>query len=175
MPDEFKDAVEKKVLAIGKEHSGAEPSVLNTILAYEKFSPKPYPDFKQTSIGYGTKAVEGEKEIDEPTARKRAIEEINKNRKIILGFAKEKGYNWTPSQINALISFRYNIGNIGELTAGGTRSDAEIAKMMPLYYNVTVDGVKKKNAGLVKRRNKETALFKRGMEEKSGVDIVRGE
>jgi len=174
MPEEFKDAVEKKVLAIGKQPSKAEPSALNAILAHEKFSPKPYPDFKQTSIGYGTKALEGEKEIDEPTARKRAIEEINKNRKVITDFAKEKGYNWTPNQINALISFRYNIGNIGELTAGGTRSDAEIAKMMPLYHNVTVDGVKKKNAGLVKRRNQETALFKQGMKEKSGVKVIRG-
>ena len=174
MPEEFKDAVEKKVLAIGKESSKAEPSSLNAILAHEKFFPKPYADYKQTSIGYGTKAIEGEKEIDEPTARKRAIEEINKNKKVITDFAKEKGYNWTPNQINALISFRYNIGNINELTAGGTRDDKKIAEMMPLYHNVTVDGVKKKAAGLVKRRNQETALFKQGMKEKSGVKVIRG-
>jgi len=175
MPDKFKDAVEKRVLAIGKESDKAEPSVVDMILEHEKFSPKAYADFKQTSIGYGTKALEGEKEIDEPTARKRAVEHIKNDRRIILDFMKEKGYNWTPSQINALTSFRYNMGSIGQLTAGGTRSDEEIAKKMPLYNKVTVNGKLKEAAGLVKRRNQETALFKQGMRDKSGVSVVRGE
>ena len=180
MPDteQFKDAVEKRVLVIGKKPENVEdvgePTVTSMILGHEKFSPTPYSDFKQTSIGYGTKAKEGDTSIDEKEARRRAIERITGDRNVILGAMKEWGYNWTPTQVNALTSFRYNIGNIGELTANGKRSDAEIAEMI-LKYNKGKKGDEYVPlAGLTKRRAEESALFKKGMGQKEGVEIGRG-
>ena len=173
MPDQFKDAVEKRVLAISK-NSSSEPTVTPMILKYEKFSPKPYADFKQTSIGYGTEAKKGETSIDEKTARKRAVDRIQGDRKVVLGAMKKWGYNWSPAQVNALTSFRYNVGNIGEVTGNGKRSDAEIAAAIPLYNKVTEKGKSAPSDGLTKRRTEEANLFKTGMKQKEGVEIVRG-
>ena len=174
MSDSVKDAVEKKVLAIGKPTTKSEPTATDMILAHEKFSPTPYSDFKQTSIGYGTRAIGDEKSIDEATARARAVERINEDRKVILDFMKQKGYNWSPNQIDALTSFRYNIGSIGQLTADGTRSDEEIAKAMPLYDKAVQGGQSVALEGLTKRRRQETDLFLKGMRDKIGAKTVRG-
>ena len=178
MPDKFKDAVEKRILVIGKKPEGVkvegDPAVASMILRHEKFSPKAYSDFKQTSIGYGTKAKEGETVIDEKEARKRAVARITDDRNVVLGAMKKWGYNWTPSQVDALTSFRYNIGNIGEVTGNGKRSDSEIAESILLYNKTTKDGVTSPVEGLTKRRTEEANLFKTGMKHKIGVEIVRG-
>ena len=60
-------------------------------------------------------------------------------------------YDWNQNQIDALVSFCYNIGSIGGLTASGTRSNAEIAKKM-LEYNKAGGKVYK---GLTRRRRTE--------------------
>lgn len=64
-------------------------------------------------------------------------------------------YNWNQNQIDALVSFCYNIGSIGGLTASGTRSNAEIAKKM-LEYNKAGGKVYR---GLTRRRKEEHDLF----------------
>lgn len=64
-------------------------------------------------------------------------------------------YDWNQNQIDALVSFCYNIGSIGGLTASGTRSNAEIAKKM-LGYNKAGGKVYK---GLTRRRKAEHDLF----------------
>ena len=178
MPDKFKDAVEKRVLAIAKEPENTkivgEPTVTDMILGHEKFSATPYSDFKQTSIGYGTKAKEGEKSIDEKTARNRAVERIREDRKVVLDAMKKWKYNWTPTQVNALTSFRYNIGSIGGVTDNGKRSDADIAKSILLYDKATKNGELVPLEGLTKRRVSEADLFKTGIKQKEGVEIVRG-
>ena len=46
----------------------------------------------------------------------------------------DKKYNWNQNEIDALVSFAYNIGSIDELTANGTRSRATIAAKI-LEYN----------------------------------------
>ena len=43
-------------------------------------------------------------------------------------------YKWNQNEIDALVSFAYNIGSIDALTANGTRSRATIAAKM-LQYN----------------------------------------
>lgn len=43
-------------------------------------------------------------------------------------------YKWNQNEIDALVSFAYNIGSIKGLTANGTRSRSTIAKKM-LEYN----------------------------------------
>lgn len=64
-------------------------------------------------------------------------------------------YKWTQNEFDALVSFAYNIGNIDQLTAKGTRSKAQIADKIPAYCK----SGKKTIPGLVRRRNAERALF----------------
>lgn len=64
-------------------------------------------------------------------------------------------YHWTQNEFDALVSFAFNIGNIDQLTAKGTRTKAEIAKKM-LEYNKAGGKVFQ---GLVRRRAAEQKLF----------------
>ena len=64
-------------------------------------------------------------------------------------------YNFNQNQFDALVSFAYNIGNIKQLTASGTRSISQISASIPLY-NKSGGRVLK---GLVRRRKKEQELF----------------
>lgn len=66
-------------------------------------------------------------------------------------------YEWTDNEFSALVSFAYNIGNIDQLTAYGTRSRSQIRSAMLKY--VKANG--KTLAGLVKRRKAELKLFNR--------------
>ena len=56
-----------------------------------------------------------------------------------------------------MVSFAYNIGNIDQLTAYGTRTRSQIRSAMLKY--VKANG--KTLAGLVKRRKAELKLFNR--------------
>ena len=60
--------------------------------------------------------------------------------------------------MDALTSFAYNVGNINQLTAGGTRQREEIAQKM-LEYNKAGG---KPLGGLTRRRQAESALFTQG-------------
>lgn len=64
-------------------------------------------------------------------------------------------YKWNQNEIDALVSFAYNVGNVDALTANGTRSRATIAAKM-LQYNKA--GGKVLN-GLTRRRKAERKLF----------------
>lgn len=67
----------------------------------------------------------------------------------------DKKYNWNQNEIDALVSFAYNIGSIDELTANGTRSRATIAAKI-LEYNKAGGKVYR---GLTRRRKAERKLF----------------
>lgn len=71
-------------------------------------------------------------------------------------------YDFNQNQFDALVSFSYNIGNIDQLTASGTRTKNQIAEKMLLY--VHSGGVKLQ--GLINRRKAEYDLFCSGMEKK---------
>ena len=68
---------------------------------------------------------------------------------------KYSNYNFNQNQFDALVSFAYNIGNIDQLTAKGTRTIEQISSHISLY--VKAGG--KTLVGLVKRREKEKELF----------------
>ena len=66
-------------------------------------------------------------------------------------------YEWTDNEFSALVSFAFNIGNIDQLTAYGTRTRSQIRSAMVKY--VKANG--KTLQGLVKRRKAELKLFNR--------------
>ena len=67
----------------------------------------------------------------------------------------DKIYKWNQNEIDALVSFAYNIGSIGGLTANGTRSRSAIAVKM-MEYNKAGGRVYR---GLTRRRTAEKKLF----------------
>lgn len=69
-------------------------------------------------------------------------------------------YGWNQNEIDALVSFAYNIGSIDQLTANGSRSRATIAAKMLEY--VKAGGVTYN--GLVRRRKAERELFLKPIE-----------
>lgn len=66
-------------------------------------------------------------------------------------------YHWNQNQLDALVSFAYNIGSIDQLTANGTRSISQISSHIPAYNKAGG----KVLTGLVRRRADEKALFDR--------------
>lgn len=72
-------------------------------------------------------------------------------------------YNWNINQLDALVSFCYNIGSIDGLTKNGTRSIKEISSKI-LEYNKAGGKVYK---GLTNRRKDEKELFDKP------VDVIR--
>lgn len=64
-------------------------------------------------------------------------------------------YKWNQNEFDALVSFAFNIGNIDQLTANGTRERSVIAEKL-LLYNKAAGQVL---SGLTKRRAAERELF----------------
>ena len=110
------------------------------------------------TIGYGhTKGVKSGQVITQAQA-----EELL--RQDIVNFCKkvdkyDKIYHFNENEYNALLSFVFNIGNLNQLTANGTRSKKVIGEKMKLY---TKAGGKTFN-GLVRRRNEEYELYTKGV------------
>lgn len=92
--------------------------------------------------------------ISKETAEKWLEESLNK-KYLPLVLKYDKQYNWNQNELDALVSFCYNIGSIKQLTANGTRSRATIASKM-LQYNKARGRVYN---GLTRRRKAERALF----------------
>lgn len=115
------------------------------------------------TIGYGTtnadKSITGKTikrglKISQATADKWLRESLN--RKYLPKVLKYDGkYNWNQNQLDALVSFAYNIGSIDQLTANGTRTIAQISAHIPAYNKAGG----KVLTGLVRRRANEKALF----------------
>lgn len=99
--------------------------------------------------------------ISQATAETWLTKSLN-NKYLPLVMKYDKTYKWNQNEIDALVSFAYNIGSITQLTANGTRSRATIASKM-LEYNKAGGKVYR---GLTRRRNAERALFLTPMEVK---------
>ena len=79
-------------------------------------------------------------------------------------------YNFNQNQFDALVSFAFNVGNIDQLTANGTRTIAQISAKIPAYNKAGG----KTLPGLVKRRAKEKALFDRATVSGSTTAVNEG-
>lgn len=144
-------------LSKGSTAGTAKPTddTLTMIKGFEGFQPKAYWDYKQYSIGYGSKADSKDQEVTEKEAEEMLIQQLEKYVDNVNYWNKKGGYNWNEGQKGALISFAYNIGSIKQLTDNGRRDNATIAKKMLQYVNAGG----KKIAGLVTRRKIEQQKF----------------
>lgn len=129
--------------------------LIGLVKELEGFNPKAYGDYKQTSIGYGTRAKKGETSISKEEADRRLRSELAVSRNRVLEHAKKHGYDFSENQVNALTSFDYNTGRLEQLTNNGTRPIEVIAERIPLYKKAGGKDL----PGLVKRRRTEQQLF----------------
>lgn len=130
---------------------------IELIIGFEGFSPKATKCLKSEkyyTIGFGHYG----KDVDEndTITKTKAIELLKSD---LVKFEKKvnkySAYEFTQSEFDALVSFCYNVGNIDQLTAKGTRTKNEIADKMLLYCKSGGKVIR----GLQKRREKERALF----------------
>lgn len=129
------------------------------------------------TIGYGItnadKSITGTTvkrglKISQETAEKWLEKSLNK--KYLLKVMKyDTRYGWNQNELDALVSFAYNVGSIDQLTANGSRSKATIADKM-LEYNKAGGKVYR---GLTRRREAERKLFLKPMEGKEVDDIKK--
>lgn len=136
------------------------------------------------TIGYGItnsdfkitkKIIRKGMKISKATAEKWLEESLNK-KYLPLVLEYDKQYNWDQNELDALVSFCYNIGSIKQLTADGTRSKTVVASKM-LQYNKAEGRVYN---GLTRRRKAERALFltkaapeKKSVKKKSNETIAK--
>ena len=112
---------------------------------------------KYLSIGYGHYGADvkmGQK-ITAAQAEELLVKDLAKMVNHVNLVNNKYHYNFNQNEFDALVSFTYNIGNINQLTANGTRSKSVIASKMLLY---TKSGGKTL-PGLVNRRKAENKLF----------------
>lgn len=106
------------------------------------------------TIGYGhTTGVKQGMTITQTQADAFLKQDLERFEKLVEKYNDK--YGWTQNEFDALVSFAFNIGNIDQLTAQGTRNKAVIAQKMLEY---TKSGGKSL-AGLLKRRKEEQTLF----------------
>jgi len=125
----------------------------------EGFSPKAYGDYKQTSIGYGTRAAPGETQISREQAEARLRQEAES----VAAYLERVAPNLDPRKKAALVSFGYNLGTgkggltdfVSDIQAGNWDS---VAARMQRYNHAGG----KVNEGLTKRRAEEAALLQGG-------------
>ena len=138
--------------------------VIDLVKGFEKFEPKAYNDYKQTSVGYGTKGKPGEV-LTEEQASERLQSELFGHAKRIEDAAALKGITLNKNQFNALTSFDFNTGRGANLIERFGDDPQQLASKI-LEYNKAGGEVK---GGLVKRRQIEAALFLAPEEQAVGV------
>lgn len=131
---------------------------LNLIIAFEGFCPKATKAVKTEryyTIGYGHygKDVEENQTITKKESLLLLKNDVKRFESKVMKY--NDCYNFTQNEFDALVSFAYNVGNIDQLTAKGTRTKKEIADAMLLYIKSGGNVLD----GLRKRRTKERELF----------------
>lgn len=131
------------------------PGLVAFIKKAEGFQPKAYWDYKQYSIGYGTKATSATEVITEAEAAARLTDEIHKADALVTS----KFPNLPLGQHQALIDLTYNAGSGWEEGSLGKQVAAQkidSIKADILLYNHAGGVV---NAGLTARREAEVSWF----------------
>jgi GH24 family phage-related lysozyme (muramidase) len=132
---------------------GGGDDFLEFVRKQEGWNPKAYGDYKQTSIGYGTKAMPGETEISREEGEKRLRTELSQSRQLVQAWAKEKGLTLSPKRDDALTDLTFNSGTkwMGEgLGQAAAKGDWQAAQRSFLQY---INAGGKPLPGLLARRN----------------------
>ena len=144
--------------AIITKHSGLGDGLVDFVKGHEGFRAKAYSDFKQTSVGYGTRARAENETLTPAEADIRLREELRGHARAVDETARKRGWTLTQNQREALISFDFNTG-AGATVLASSSTLAEVRQRMALYNKVTESGRKVFNAGLDRRRKAEIELF----------------
>lgn len=131
------------------------PGLIAFIKKAEGFQPKAYWDYKQYSIGYGTKANSAAEVITEAEGTQRLTDEVHKADKLVT----DKFPNLPLGQHQALLDLTYNAGpgwEEGSLGHAVANQKIETIKADILLYNHAGGVV---NAGLTARREAEVSWF----------------
>jgi GH24 family phage-related lysozyme (muramidase) len=131
-----------------------EPTV-SMIKDFESFIPEAYGDYKQTSVGYGTRARFDGEVLTEPEADARLRDELQGHVSRVDSLAAENGVKLTEAQRSALISFDFNTGAVHRVFE---RGGADTNRYAPIMKEWRKAGGKVL-PGLVARRAKEAAAF----------------
>ena len=131
---------------------------INLIKEFEGYKLKPYklPGEQYFTVGFGHygQDVNPNKKYTKKEVEALLYADVQRFMTGVLRY--DKLYHFNQNELDALVSFAYNVGSIDGLTAKGSRSRKEIAYFMRKY-------VKGSNGqtleGLVKRREKERELF----------------
>lgn len=131
----------------------------NMIAGHEKFMPNAYWDYKQHSVGYGTRASSPDQTVTKQEAKTMLQDWIKKDYNRLL---KKLAVDLNDNQMAALLSFSYNAGigsamNVVDMLNKGAYDQARN------YMNSIVHAGGKKLSGLVKRREAETNQLFRGL------------
>jgi GH24 family phage-related lysozyme (muramidase) len=133
-----------------------DQGLVNFIKKEEGFSAKAYWDYKQYSIGFGTKATSATEVITEAEGEARLTVEIDKAWKLVQPILPAD----TPIGVKqALLDLTYNAGSgweQGSLGAAVKAGKWDTVKADILLYNHAGGQV---NAGLTKRREAEVSWF----------------
>lgn len=130
---------------------------LDLIKSFEGLRLKAYkalPTERYWTIGYGHYGADVKEgmTITEAQAEELLRDDLRNAEQAVQKYGR---YNWSENEYGALVSFAYNVGNIDQLTAKGTRTKTEIADKIPAYNKSGGQVI----AGLTKRRNAERDLF----------------
>jgi GH24 family phage-related lysozyme (muramidase) len=135
--------------------NGVDVGTMELIKGFEGFTPKAYGDFKQTSVGYGTRARSADEELTQPEAEQRLQEELSMHSKRVDSLVDKYKATITPEQRSALVSFDFNTGSVHRLF---DRAGADTSKWPSIIREFKNAGGSE-SAGLVNRRNKEASYF----------------
>lgn len=131
---------------------------INMIKEFESCKYKPYQlsgeQYYTVGFGHYGPDVIPNKRYTKKEVEALLISDLNRFTQVVLRY--DKIYHWNQNELDALVSFAFNIGNIDGLTSKGSRSREQIAYFMRKYVKGS-DG--KTLEGLVKRRERERELF----------------
>lgn len=139
------------------------------IASHETFKSSPYEDYKQLSIGYGSKATSKNQTVTEEQARAMLEKDVSKAYNAVLRAEKKYGYDFTENNRLALAMFTHNLGSgegtsdekpkgLKQLLDNGNRGIEAISDAIPLYNKAGGKVAK----GLDRRRADELEIFNYG-------------
>ena len=144
--------------------------LVDIVKGFEGFNPNAYSDYKQTSVGYGTRGKEGEV-LTESQATERLNSELSVHAKRIKDAAELKGVSLNENQFNALASFDFNTGQGASLIERFGDKPNELVAKMQEYTKAGGEDL----PGLVNRRRMESALFLTPVEPSVGFTPTKTE